>query len=323
MGLVCMLHEFEIIERFFRQSRYSTDVAVGVGDDTAVIETPPGFQLVTTIDALVENTHFFPAAKPEDLGYKSLAISLSDIAAMGAIPRSALLALNLPRADETWLKAFAEGFFSLAQMHQVDLIGGNIARGPLSITVVVNGIVPKGEAVLRSGAQVGDLIYVTGTLGDAGLALDLLEKNELTSDPFLHQRFYRPTPRVLAGTALRGFAHAMIDISDGFYADAEKMLMASGVGGQIYAEKLPLSASMQRHMQMQGKNPWHYALNAGEDYELCFTLPKEKQQSLEQISAALDCDIRCVGEVISGNALSILDPQGKLMSVKKKGYEHF
>lgn len=317
-----MLHEFEIIERFFHQPSYfSAGVVVGVGDDAAVVEIPAGFQVVTTMDTLVETIHFPVSATPDDIGYKSLAVSLSDIAAMGAIPRSALLALTLPSADEAWLSAFAAGFFSLAKQHRVDLIGGNITRGPLSITVVVEGLVPSNNALLRRRAMVGDLIYVTGTLGDSGLALQLLQENAKPMDEFLVKRFYRPTPRVTAGIALRGLAHAAIDISDGFCADLEKILAASHVGAQVYAEKLPLSAPMRRHSDP--KNPWHYALNAGEDYELCFTIPQEKQNQLEKIVTALDCDVHSVGEIVATPGLSILDPQGQPMTVKKKGYEHF
>jgi thiamine-monophosphate kinase len=276
---------------------------------------------VTTVDTLVENIHFPSAAKSSDLGHKSLAVSLSDIAAMGAIPRSALLALTLPSADEAWLQAYAQGFFALAKQYQVDLIGGNITRGPLSITVVANGLVPQGEALLRSGAKVGDLIYVTGTLGDAGLALHWLEKNAEHIDEFLLKRFYQPTPRVTAGIALRGLASAAIDISDGFCADLEKILLASKVGARVYAEKLPLSAPMRRCNDQE--KPWQYALNAGEDYELCFTLAKEKQSHLEKIVMALGCDVHYVGDVVAAPGLSVMDPQGQLITLKKKGYEHF
>lgn len=315
-----MLDEFDIIEQFFHaDSHFSDTVKIGVGDDAAVFEVPIDYDNVVTVDTLVENVHFPIDADPEDLGYKSLAVSLSDIAAMGAKPTNALLVLVLPKADEVWLQAYAKGFFNLARQFSVDLIGGNITRGPLSMHVTVNGFVPKDQAILRSNAKVGDEIYVTGTLGDAGLALSLLQQKDLP--PFLHQRFYRPTPRVEIGLALRGVANAMIDISDGLSADLSKLLADSKVGGRIEANRLPLSLEMREYCDEI--IAWEYALTAGEDYELCFTVSKEKISELKKIMTAFPDQIHYIGEVTAEKELSIIDAKGQSILLKRAGYEHF
>jgi thiamine-monophosphate kinase len=315
------LSEFEIIEQFFHSAQYySSHTMVGVGDDAAVFSVPTQQQVVTTVDALVEGIHFPVNAKASDIGYKSLAVSLSDLAAMGAKPENVLLALTLPSANAAWLQDFAAGFFELAKQYQIDLIGGNITRGPLSITVTANGFVPKNKAILRHGAKAGDLIYVTGTLGDAGLALAAILRDPATVNTFLLNRFYRPTPRVAVGMALRGIAHAMIDISDGLYADLQKMLIMSGVGGDIQAKQLPLSVAMRC---CEEKEAWQYALTAGEDYELCFTIPAAKQSKIAEIGAKTGCEIHLIGEVTAANALTAWDDEGHPVKLLKKGYEHF
>lgn len=315
------LSEFGIIEKYFHSKKYfSHAVKVGVGDDAAVIDIDAKYQWITTIDTLVENTHFFPDANPEDLGYKSLAVSLSDIAAMGAVPKTALLALNLPEVNEYWLQRFAKGFFSLAGLHRVDLVGGNITKGPLSISVVLNGLVAKGQALCRSGAKVGDQIYVTGTLGDAGLALAALKQGK-SIEPELLLRLNRPIPRIDAGIAISTMAHAAIDISDGLAADLEKVLQASDVGAVIYENLLPYSKLMLVHAEQA--EMMTFALTAGEDYELCFTAPPSCQQQLEQLFISLQCPLHYIGDIVADRGLSILNARLQPIQLTKKGYEHF
>ncbi|MBT8506318.1 thiamine-phosphate kinase [Coxiella-like endosymbiont of Rhipicephalus sanguineus] len=314
------LSEFSIIDTYFRQSKSKCLIA-GIGDDAAVIEIPPDTQIVTSIDTLVKDIHFSVNTLPRDLGYKALAVNLSDLAAMGAKPDTALLALTLEKANKKWLEDFSEGFFSLAEQYRVSLMGGDITAGPLCISIVVNGMVPQGKAIYRRGAKAGDLIYVTGTIGDAGLALDLLNQKHKKIDPFLLKRLHCPSPRIKAGLALRGIASAAIDISDGLVADLEKIIQASGVGAKIHADQLPLSENLKQYCAL--KKAWNYALTSGDDYELCFTVPHKKSSQLEKLFKNLDCEYRCIGEIIEGRTFSIVDDQNQQLKIVKKGYEHF
>lgn len=305
--------EFDIIERFFtKNTENSPYINLGVGDDAALISVSEEQELVVSIDTLVEGVHFPQQTSAYDIGYKSLAVSLSDIAAMGAAPISSLLSLTLPAVDENWLNDFSRGFFALAQQFRVPLIGGDTTQGPLTISTVVHGVVPKGHAILRSGAKVGDLIYVTGTLGDAGLALKMVKP-----DDYLSQRLNRPLPRVSEGLGLRGISNSAIDISDGLVADLKKILIASKVGGVIYVDKLPLSTSLLKNCAKA--QAWQLALSSGDDYELCFTVAKERQNDLEKKMT----NITCIGEIVAAQGLSILDSQSKPFSLNKEGYEHF
>ena len=315
------LTELTIIKNYFHRLRkQAKNVVVGIGDDAAVIEIPKGQQVVISVDTLVEGVHFPINTPPRDLGHKALAVSLSDIASMGAIPHTALLALTIQKTNEIWLKAFAEGFFSLADRYQVSLIGGDVTQGPLCISITATGLIPKNEIICRNGAIVGDLIYLTGTVGDAGLALTLL-KGHKKIDPFLLTRLNCPTPRIEAGVALRGITSAAIDISDGVVTDLEKMVRASQVGAKIYVERLPLSDSLKRYCPL--KKVWEYALASGDDYELCFTVPKERSEPLEEVFHSLDCECRCIGEIIQGEGVTVIDPQNRPINMAKKGYEHF
>lgn len=315
------LHEFEIIDRFFKKPIKSSYVIKGIGDDAAVFRVPHACDVVTTIDTLVQNTHFFPNAKAFDLGHKSLAVSLSDLAAMGAHPQTALCALTLPKADEEWLLNFSKGFFQLAHQHEVELIGGNITEGPLAISVVAHGFVPKDKAIYREGAKAGDSIYVTGTLGDASCACDCLSRNKPHDSTVLFNRFHRPTPRVQEGLALRGLASAAIDISDGLYADLHKLMVCSKVGAVVYAEKIPLSAELTRCCDL--KKALNFALTGGEDYELCFTVPEKNKQKLERIFSELQTPVTEIGTIVSEKTLSVLDSRGNPITVTHEGYEHF
>ncbi|PMB54483.1 thiamine-phosphate kinase [Coxiella endosymbiont of Rhipicephalus microplus] len=314
------LSEFSIINTYFQQSK-SKRIIAGIGDDAAVIEIPINTQIVTSIDTLVKDVHFSVNTLPYDLGYKALAVNLSDLAAMGATPDTTLLSLTLEKATKKWLEAFSEGFFSLAEQYRISLMGGDITAGPLCISIVVNGMVPRGKAIYRSGAKVGDLIYVTGTIGDAGLALDLLKQKNKKIDPFLLKRLHCPSPRIKAGLALRGIASAAIDISDGLVADLEKIIQASGVGAKIYADQLPLSENLKQYCVF--KKAWNYALTSGDDYELCFTVPHKKSSQLKKLFKKLDCEYRCIGKIIEERTFLVVDDQNQALKIIKKGYEHF
>ena len=313
--------EFEIIKKYFQRHKdQSSRVLVSIGDDAAVIKTPKNKLIVTSMDTLVEGVHFPIDTLPQDLGHKLFAMNLGDVAAMGAQPDMVLLALTLKKTDEVWLSAFADGFFSLADRYRIDLIGGDITAGTLSISVVINGLVSKNEAICLNGAKVRDLIYVTGTLGDAGLALSLLNQRK-EIDSFLFNRLNRPVPRVEAGLALRRIANAAIDISDGLIADLEKMTTASQVGAEIHADRLPLSKSLKEKCEI--KTAWQYALTSGDDYELCFTVPPEKSDQLETAFKSLDCGWQCIGEIVTGTSVAVMDSQNNTLKIEKKGYQHF
>ncbi|MBI5447970.1 MAG: thiamine-phosphate kinase [Gammaproteobacteria bacterium] len=315
--------EFSLIRRFFSSQKVKrADVAKGIGDDCAILTPPPHTQLAISVDTLVTGVHFYPDMPPQDIGYKALACNLSDLAAAGAEPAWVTLALTLPRADSHWLHHFSEGFFSLAEQYQLALIGGDTTRGPLSITVQVHGFIPPQEALSRTGAQVGDEIYVTGTLGDAGFALSLLSKKQIhhpSYDYFL-SRLYRPTPRIQAGIALRKQASACIDISDGLATDLSHILEASQVGACLYLDKLPLSPALAQETPYQAV---HCALSAGDDYELCFTLPPAHAPEVTHALSALACPVTHIGTITEKKGLSILTKEGTPFALKKKGYNHF
>lgn len=316
------LHEFDIIEQYFTKGvKNASRFPLGIGDDAALISVPAGYELATSIDTLVADTHFPSNSDPYDIGYKSLAVSLSDLAAMAAEPVAVLLALTLPQANDKWLTEFASGFFSLAEQYQVELIGGNITRGPLSISTVTYGWAPAGKALRRSGAKINDDIYVTGTLGDAGLALLQLQQKQDPLTPEIHQRFFRPHPRVCAGLALRDIATAAIDISDGLAADLSKLLTASHQGGSIRTEQLPLSDLLRN--QCSPEQAIQLALTAGEDYELCFTAPTHAKSRIQKIFAELDCGAHYLGTVTPTPGLNIIGPDGKLVTLTTQGYQHF
>lgn len=317
------LSEFRLIDRYFRDlTQVRQDVALGVGDDCALLEMPAGRQLAVTIDTLVEGVHFAAAANAEALGHKTLAVNLSDLAAMGADPAWATLALTLPRADEAWLEAFARGFGGLAREHGVALVGGDTTRGPLSITVQAHGFVEPGGALLRSGARAGDLVYVTGTLGDAGLAL-MVQQGLYTAPEhlaFLRRRLDRPVPRVEAGRRLRGLASAAIDVSDGLASDLGHILRASGCGATLHLEQLPLSPALREYVQDTGD--WSPPLSAGDDYELCVTIPARRQGDADVLAAQLDCRLSWVGMIEKTPGLRCVTPAGNLVDASS-GYDHF
>lgn len=316
------MNEFELIRTFFaRQPIARADVLVGIGDDAAVFQAPPGMQTVITSDMLVAGVHFFVDADPLSVGHKALAVNLSDLAAMGAEPAWFTLALSLPDADAAWLTQFSEGVFGLARRYDAQLIGGDTVRGPLTIAITACGLVPQGKALLRAGARPGDQIYVTGELGDAGLALlhaqgqlSLAEADGLA----VADRLIRPMPRIDAGIRLRDLATSMIDISDGLLADLGHVLTASEVGARIVRDTVPLSTVYRAHLAHVG---WDIALANGDDYELCFTVPASRCGELAKL--AVDCKLTHIGEITATPGLHVFDTAGKRHHTENAGHDHF
>lgn len=314
-----MPNEFEIIERYFHHAAKDARMIEGIGDDCAILRFADNVDLAFSTDSLVAGVHFFEDAAPFDIGYKSLAVNLSDCAAMGATPAFALLALTLPKADEAWLRDFSSGFFELARAFDVKLAGGNLSHGPLNVTVQIIGTLPKNQALRRGDAKVGDDIYVTGTLGDAAYALQVkLGKAPPLAAPLqnmIDTRLQRPTARVAAGKALLGIAHSAIDLSDGLMQDLGHILKASNCGAVIDANLLPLSHALQTIDVNIAKK---LALSGGEDYELCFTAAKSEALAVEQLSQQLQLPVHRIGEIVPGNELRVLNH-----TVVKEGFQHF
>ncbi|MET0090937.1 MAG: thiamine-phosphate kinase [Candidatus Thiodiazotropha sp.] len=316
--------EFALIRRYFSQLTHSrADVLLGIGDDAALTRAPAGCLLATSVDTLVCGVHFLETVSPESLGHKALAVNLSDLAAMGAEPAWVTLALTLPGIDDQWLEGFARGFSRLAQVHAVQLIGGDTTRGPLCLTVQVQGFLPNGVALRRDTARVGDDIYVTGTLGDAALGLYRLQQG-LTDEPGTRElvmRLERPMPRVAAGLALRKLAHSAIDLSDGLAADLGHILDASGVGARVALPRLPCSAPVADAMRSRGD--WSLAVSGGDDYELCFTAAVESRPALAALSRSLDLPIIRIGQVEAEPGLRWYDDAGQPWRPEHGGYDHF
>lgn len=316
--------EFELISRYFAaQSFTRDDVRLGIGDDAALVRVAADSETAITTDVLVAGVHFFEDADPSAVGHKALAVNLSDLAAMGAEPAWFLLDLTLPEADTSWLQRFTEGLFSVARRYNVQLIGGDTARGPLSIAITAIGRVPEGKSLLRAGARPGDAVYVTGTLGDAALALaDRRGERRLTAPEraALRDRLERPLPRVAEGMALRDLASSAIDVSDGLLADLGHVLAASGVGARLTLGAIPLSATYRARLSEVG---WDYALAGGDDYELCFTVPPGQPAEIDALARRLDVPLTAIGEITSGRALEIYDEAGRAYQPKGQGYDHF
>jgi len=314
--------EFDLIRRYF--TRAAPSALLGVGDDAALLQASAGNVLAVSTDMLVSGTHFLPDADPYMLGHKTLAVNLSDMAAMGAIPRWATLAIALPKAEETWLERFSAGFFALADQYGVELVGGDTTRGPLNLCVTIFGEVPEQQALRRSGAQVGDEIWVSGVLGDAALALAHLKNHVVLSAdeladcaPALHQ----PQPRIALGLALRGIASSAIDISDGLLGDLGHVLEDSQVAAEIDFELLPVSAAMGVYVnQSLGRQ---CVLSGGDDYELCFAAPVMRHADILAISARLALPLTRIGKVVAGRGCVVHDAAGNLIDVEAGGYDHF
>ncbi len=311
--------EFDLISRIRARAAARDNVVLGIGDDAALLQPPPGKQLVVTTDTLNAGVHFPDATAPADIGWKSLAVNLSDLAAMGATPAWCTLSLSLPQADGAWLDAFLDGFIALADQHAVGLVGGDTTRGPLSISVTAMGVVEPGSALRRDGARAGDDVWVTGTLGDAAAALQaVIEAREIA--PFLRQRLERPTPRIAAGQRLSGLAHSCIDLSDGLLADLGHLCQRSGVGAEIDLAKLPVSPALE---SLDAAQRPHWQACGGDDYELCFTAaPRDLEGVIQALDFAEVAATR-VGRIVAGHGVLALDAEGKQWRPLRPGYEHF
>ncbi len=320
--------EFRLIERIRELTAQSRDdVRIGIGDDAAVLAVPAGQELAVAIDTLVEGVHFPRGTAAVDIGWKALAVNLSDLAAMGASPAWALLALTLPDADAAFVEGFAEGFAKLAQSHRLALVGGDTTRGPLCISVAVHGFVPPGKALIRAGARVGDAVLVTGTLGDAAAGLHALQ-HPLSDDDgrsglrdYLIERLNLPTPRLSAGAALRGQANACIDISDGLLADLNHICVASGVGAEIDAALLPRSSALMA--LYDEASALQFALSGGDDYELCFSVPAQRVADVQTDLSRLGCGVTRIGRIVEGGGVHVRGADGEWLATDRPGWEHF
>jgi thiamine-monophosphate kinase len=316
--------EFELIERFFKRTARQADV--GIGDDCAIWTPSPGHQLAISADMLVEGRHFLSTVNPRDLGHKALAVNLSDLAACGATPRAFLLSLSLPRVDEDWLSGFSDGLFALADAHSCELIGGDTTQGPMNVSITVMGEVPARQAILRSGAQAGDDVYVSGHLGDARLALEAFRGTiSLPQSVFelARSRMERPEPRTALGVSLRGVASAMADISDGLLGDLGHILKASRVGAAIDV------AAMQRLMLT--RDAWacpqdlfhRCVLSGGDDYELVFTCHPDNKQHLLALSEACGTPVTRIGRITADPRLLLLSEDGGVFPNTFRSFDHF
>ncbi|MBS0848737.1 thiamine-phosphate kinase [Citrobacter sp. JGM124] len=318
--------EFSLIARYFDRTRNSRhDVDTGIGDDCALMVVPDKQLLAISTDTLVSGVHFLADISPSDLGYKALAVNLSDLAAMGADPAWLTLALTLPDVDENWLAAFSDSLFEQLDYYGIQLIGGDTTRGPLSLTLGIHGLIPAGRALKRSGAKVGDWIYVTGTPGDSAAGLAILQHRLQVSDTqqadYLIARHLRPTPRILHGQALRGLASSAIDLSDGLISDLGHILKASDCGARISLDAFPFSDELLANVSLE--QALAFGLAGGEDYELCFTVPEINRGTLEAAIGSLGVSYSCIGQIAPvSEGLQFLR-NGDPVTLDLKGYDHF
>jgi thiamine-monophosphate kinase len=315
--------EFDIIRKYF--TRPAPSAALGVGDDCALLAPDPGMMLAISTDMLLAGRHFFPGADPGKLGHKALAVNLSDLAAMGADPRWALLAIALPDADEEWLAAFANGFFALAERFRVELIGGDTTKGPLAISITVIGEVPPGLALRRDGALAGDDVWLSGATGEAALALAHLKgRVELEGEvrEACLDRLHTPEPQVELGGRLRGLARSAIDVSDGLLADLGHILEASGVGAELAWESLPKARAIAECADTALAA--ECLLAGGDDYELLFTAPPSKRAEIEAVGRDLALSLTRIGTAVAGEpAAALRDSRGELIAMPRTGFDHF
>ena len=314
--------EFGLIARIRERARTRDDVLLGIGDDAAILRVPAGHDLVVSTDTLNAGVHFPLETAPSDIGWKALAVNLSDLAAMGAIAAWCTLNLTLPHADSDWLDAFLDGLFALAMQHNVALVGGDTTRGPLSITVTAHGFVPHGMALRRSGAQVGDDVWVSGTLGDAAAGLSHSSPYpQGEGDKQLRARLDRPTPRVGLGLALRTIATSCIDVSDGLLADIGHVLVASRVGAVIDIADLPTSPALRSSCDTKSRIAMQ--LGGGDDYELCFTAPPARARDVMAARTPADVLVTRIGRIEAGQTLRLRDLDGVVSEATRSGYRHF
>ena len=312
--------EFDLIARIRARAGTRDDVLLGIGDDAAILRVPSGHDLVVSTDTLNIDVHFPSESAPSDIGWKGLAVNLSDLAAMGATPAWCMLNLTLPDGDSGWLDAFLDGFLELAVRHDVVLVGGDTTRGPLSITVTVHGFVPHGAALRRDGAKVGDEVWISGTMGDAAGALSQWRAGQ-PIDPELRARLDRPTPRVALGLALRGIASACIDVSDGLRADLDHVLGASGVGAIVECSTLPASSALLGAFDEDAI--FALQLGGGDDYELCFTASPARAHHVIAAAASIDTSVTLIGFIDTQSGLRLRSADGVVNDAPKIGYRHF
>jgi thiamine-monophosphate kinase len=318
------VNEFEIIREYFvRQPVTRPDVVLGIGDDAALLAVPADQELVVSTDMLVAGVHFPAGTDAVSIGHKSLAVNLSDLAAMGATPAWFTLNLSLPEADAEWLSGFCQGLFALARTHNLVLVGGDTTRGPLTIGIQIMGFAPRGQALRRSGARPGERIYVTGLLGEAALGLRVVQGTLDLPEEYranVVQKLNRPMPRVQTGMRLRGHASACIDVSDGLLADLGHILEASGVGACIHLDRLPVSPAFDAAFQQLG---WEPALAGGDDYELCFTVPPEHELAFRNLSTRFGVSCSYIGDIEASPGLRVMEKGGQPYVVTQLGYDHF
>jgi thiamine-monophosphate kinase len=317
--------EFELIRRYFVRDAVApgAGVALGIGDDCAVLTPTPGWQWLVSADMLVEGRHFLSTVAPERLGHKALAVNLSDLAACGATPRAFFLSMALPRADAAWLEGFARGLFALADAHGIHLAGGDTTAGPLNLSLTVMGEAPVGQALLRSGARAGDQVWVSGCLGDARLALEVFRGHlSLPGEQFqqVRQAMECPQPRVALGQALRGVASAAVDVSDGLLGDLGHVLARSGVGASLELAALPRSAVLAAQPEALQQL---CLLAGGDDYELVFTAPPEAHAAVLAAAQASATPVHCIGRIEAQPGLRVLDAQGREQPLALQSFDHF
>jgi len=326
--------EFDLIARYFK--RPTKRAVLGVGDDCALLAPTPGMHMAMSSDMLVEGRHFLSTVEPASLGHKALAVNLSDLAACGAEPTAFTLALSLPRIDEVWLDSFSTGLLQLANDHGCELVGGDTTQGPLNICITAFGEVPPGDALLRQNAQIGDDIYVSGTVGDARLALEVFRGTQsLDAKSFeaVRTRMEMPTPRIALGIALRAIANAAIDVSDGLLGDLGHILQRSQVGAQIYTTWLQYSNTFGEDAQAAGISsvlaqlPWNngiaFALAGGDDYELCFTAPVHQREMVHAAAWESNTPVTRIGRITETQGLVVLDPEGQPITRRFASFDHF
>jgi len=314
--------EFDLIARHF--TRPAPGAVLGVGDDCALLAPTPGMELAVTSDMLLEGRHFSPQDGPAGVGHKSLAVNLSDLAAMGATPRWATLSIALPAADEAWLTAFSRGFFRIAEAHGIELVGGDTTRGALTIAITAIGEVPPGQALRRSGARAGDDVWVSGHLGAAALALAYRQGRlfmEQIDAAKVLPALYLPTPRVALGIALRGIAHSAIDVSDGLLADLGHILEASAVGAELDFAAVPIPDVARAYLHEPVARDC--VLAGGDDYELCFTAAPEQREAVLAAGVAGGVSVTRIGTITQARGLVVRGADGQPLQIEKTGYDHF
>lgn len=311
--------EFDLIYKLINtQSISRNDVLTGIGDDCAILSIPEGFSLAVSMDTLIEGVHFPESVSAFSIGYKSLAVNLSDLASTGAKPAWVTLSLTMPLADESWIREFVKGLFTLANKYNVQLIGGDTCSGPLSVTIQAHGFVKK--PLLRSGARTGDLIYISGSVGDASLGLRSYNR-ENGIDKYFVDKLNQPEPRVDLGLVLSDIATSCIDISDGFISDLGHICKQSHCGAEVVLEDVPVSSNYKKYFNDQPD--YKNAISFGDDYELCFTIAPEDSSRVTEISKMQNIQLSCVGKITNSKTIKFLDENNEELYLSKKGFEHF